>query len=825
MAGAFEKSSSKSPPVFEEGIGEVKSEIFQRSLAYFAVFFLFLYPIFISAQLASAQTKPSKKFERIIPSNNNIKPPGRVQETNFFPFSVWYSGGKARAPLVPEVKAGAKEKWLKDLQQIKSLGFNMVRTWISWSDAEPREGEYHFEHLKLLLKLAHQVGLKVFIQMYVDSAPEWVGEKFGKSALFQTQSGHKIIPQAAPGYSMDHPGVRKAIAELYSKTAEVAVQYPNFHGWDIWSEPHIINWIIRPWVQHAQFGFNPYTQDRFRQWLKRKYHSLDSLNAAWGRHYLHWSEVSAPRCSTILSYTDFIDWKLFLYAKLAGDMRLKYNAIRRVDSTHVITAHASPPSILSSPMSGKDAANDFQRARQLDYYGLSMYPKHNNHKYNWSSWILELEPDFSYSANMQHGGFYVGELQAGQGTVGLKIGDPIKPSDEREWIWTAIAAGAKAINIYAYYPMSTGYESGGYGLINLDGSLTKRAKEAGHIAKTVTNHGKLFENSPPVKAQIALLYNPLSQMIGGYNNVGTRISGLHSQALIGYWRYFNQHNIPVNFIDRETLEKDDLSQYKLIIAPYSLMFTQNAAEGLMDYVRKGGHVVGEARMGWNDKQGDASKRIPGLGLAKMFGVQEGKISKRKKFLMNVTDDESTISQGLRGDTLTGALFAESLKPLPHADHKAEILAAFEDGTPAITSTQYGKGKALYIGSFLGLARQRFPHSIKNDDHLFHNLLKWAHVQLPLTTPGINGEHVEVRLHKNGNSSDYLLFMINHDSTENDVVIHLNMESLGIKNSRNIVLTQINGNKKMKKKPTGNTLTIQTNLPEKGVEVWRVHQIK
>jgi beta-galactosidase len=786
----------------------------------FTALFLFVYPTLVLAQTESAKT-----FTRVIPSNNNIKSPGNVQETNFFPFSVWYSGGKARAPLVPEVKPGAKKKWLKDLRQIKALGFNMVRTWVSWSDAEPKEGKYHFEHLKLLLKLANKVGLKVFIQMYVDSAPEWVGEKFGESALFQTQNGHKIIPQAAPGYSMDNPGVRKAIAKLYSKTAEIAIQYPNFHGWDIWSEPHIINWIIRPWVQHAQFGFNPYTQDRFRQWLKRKYHTLDKLNEAWGRHYLNWSEVSAPRYSTILSYTDFIDWKLFLYAKLAGDMRLKYNAIRRVDSTHVITAHASPPSILATPMSGKDAANDFQRARQLDYYGLSMYPKHNNHKYNWSSWILELEPDFSYSANIQHGGFYVGELQAGQGTVGLKIGDPIKPSDEREWIWTAIAAGAKAINIYAYYPMSTGYESGGYGLINLDGTLTKRAKEAGDIAKVVRKHGKLFENSPPIKAQIALLYNPLSQMIGGYNNVGTGISGLHSQALIGYYRYFNKHNIPVTFIDKKALTKANISQYKLIIAPYSLMFTKKAAKGLKNYVRKGGHVVGEARMGWNNKQGDASKRIPGLGLAKMFGVQEAKITKRKKFSMKVTDTKSAITKGLGKDTLTGALFAESLKPFPNDNHKAKVLAAFDDGTPAITSTQYGKGKALYIGSFLGLARQRFPHSIKNDDHLLHNLLNWAEVQLPLTTPGVNGEHVEVRLHKNRNDGDYLLFIINHDTTENDVSVHLNPGNLGLNDSRNIVFTQLNGNKKMKKKPSGNTLTVQAKLAGKGVEVWRIHQGK
>jgi len=32
------------------------------------------------------------------------------------------------------------------------------------------------------------------------------------------------------------------------------------------------------------------------------------------------------------------------------------------------------------------------------------------------------------------------------------------------WAWSAIAKGAKGVNIYAYYPMSTGYEAGGYGL-------------------------------------------------------------------------------------------------------------------------------------------------------------------------------------------------------------------------------------------------------------------------------------------------------------------------------------------------------------------------
>ncbi|MHB1673403.1 MAG: hypothetical protein ACYCSP_04055 [Acidobacteriaceae bacterium] len=60
--------------------------------------------------------------------------------------------------------------------------------------------------------------------------------------------------------------------------------------------------------------------------------------------------------------------------------------------------------------------------------------------------------------------------------------------------------------MYAWYPMSSGYESGGYGLVNLDGSITDRAKTAGAVARAVERnavgidraHEKL--SSPAIQA-------------------------------------------------------------------------------------------------------------------------------------------------------------------------------------------------------------------------------------------------------------------------------------------------------------------------------------
>ena len=97
-----------------------------------------------------------------------------MPKENFLPISVWYSGGKARAPMLSSITPQSREEWKHDLKQIKSLGFNSVRTWVEWAHSEPLQGEYHFENLELLCELAEEQNLKVFIQMYVDSAPDWV---------------------------------------------------------------------------------------------------------------------------------------------------------------------------------------------------------------------------------------------------------------------------------------------------------------------------------------------------------------------------------------------------------------------------------------------------------------------------------------------------------------------------------------------------------------------------------------------------------------------------------------------------------------------------
>lgn len=434
---------------------------------------------------------------------------------------------------------------------------------------------------------------------------------------------------------------------------------------------------------------------------------------------------------------------------------MRYAAVRKADKTHVITSHAAVPSIFYSPYNGYGATDDFLMAEQVDFYGTSLYPKHNHPSRHWEYWRFMIGVDFSRSANKDNGGFYVGELQAGKGTIGLNIGNPITPQDHRRWMWSVIAKGARAINIYAYYPMSSGYESDGYGLINLDGSITERAIEAGRTAKVITENRDLFLSSTPDQAEIAIVYNPLAQMVGGEQSHVT--TDMHQLSLFGYYRAFAESNIPVDFIHRRDVEKGNLNKYKLVILPYPLMFSDKAAEELKQYVKDGGYLVSEARPGWNDEKGYAAKIIPGMGLAEVFGARESKVKMLENVVFTLTDTDGFPNINTKNSPLKGDYFAESLELL---SENAKVVAVLDDQSAGIVLNKFGKGEALLIGSFLGMSNHKNP--LKANTDFILNMVKWANVVIPFTyiTDKDISSCLEIKRHNNANGC--ILFLINHN---------------------------------------------------------------
>ena len=685
--------------------------------------------------------------------------PAAQQKTapRFFPMAVWYGGGKARAPMLERDARSKKEIWRKDIREIKAAGFNTVRAWIDWASGQPVEERYDFETLDVLLELAAEEGLKLALQVYMDSAPQWVGRKYPDS-LFVSSNGQAIQPESSPGYCRDHPGVRGADNAFYSALAERARRSPAFLGWDLWSEPHVINWANPTWISNPEFCFCPHTLARFRRWLQSKYGTIEKLNDAWYRRFADWSEVQPSRMSTILSYTDYIDWKSFIVTKLGEDLRDRYQSVKNAAPGTIVTSHAAGVGLFASPHHWEGQADDWTMAREVDFYGTSFYPKHSafvDRDVTWRAALFDFTRSFGYDEGRS--GFWVGELQGGFGTIAVNVSPTVTAADLAVWTWTALSRGAKGINYYAWYPMSSGYESGGFGLNHLDGTVTDRARQAGSIARVVDRQQALFLAARPPRAEVAIVYNPLAHFVGGrqraaaYGGPQGEVVSIERDSLLGVHRALFPRNVPLDYVHIRHLSSDKLRQYKLVIFPYPLMLPEESARLLAGYVRDGGTLVAEARLAWNNERGFASERIPGLGLWEVMGARESAIETAPNGRTSIRWTGADLPGFAPGTSLPARWYKETLEP---AGPGARVVAQFEDGSPAAVMSTHGKGRTLMLGSYVSASAQSTPTA--ESERFFSALVDWASVTLPVR---VTGAPIEARHLDSGR--DALLFLFNH----------------------------------------------------------------
>jgi beta-galactosidase len=729
----------------------------------------------------------AESSEHVLPNPAEVSQ-SKDRGPGFFPVAVWYSGGKARAPMLETITPDSPKLWKEDLTKIKNLGFNTVRTWVEWNVGEPEEDKYHLENLDLLLRLANEAGLKVIVQVYVDSAPEWVGQKY-PDGRYAAQDGQPIPSQAAPGYCFDHRGVRKAILDFFQEVARHAAGSPAFYGWDLWSEPAALNWARVGYKSEPMFCYCASSMERFRQWLKEKYKTLDQLNEAWHRTFTDWSQVEPPRYGTILTYTDFMDWRVYYGYKLAEDLAMRNQAVKAVDPDHVTTSHAPNPSPLVRTLADPyDPTDDFLMKTSVDFFGTSFYPKLTAPEYNWTLERQVLAMDLT--SNMTGGrGFYVGELQAGYGVHGTVVGSPVTTSDLEMWTWGMVSRGARAINYYAFYPMNAGYESGGYGMISLDGTLTERSRHAGEIARHITENSDLLLQSRPEPAEVAVVFSPLTPLVGGYDEEGSR-NAIH-QAVAGYHRMFFERNLPVDVLSSRELAQDDLPRYKLVIVPYPLMLADEEAKILKEYVSAGGHLFAEARPGWVDERGHAEPKVPGFGWDEMLGVREKQIIPTKELEVKW----GTVN--FKAMTFEEQFELETQSPRP--------VAVAADGTPIAYENDYGKGKAIIFGSFAG--QQNYLHPVAM--HPLAGLLaQWAGISAPrLESPGL------LELRQMYAPKGRWVFFFNHADQPASVKFKRVMEK-PVSSVREIMTGE-------RVSPAETNLSLKVEVPAQSVRIYRI----
>ena len=202
---------------------------------------------------------------------------------------------------------------------------------------------------------------------------------------------------------------------------------------------------------------------------------------------------------------------------------------------------------------------------------------------------------------------------------------------------------------------------------------------------------------------MALLYDPENQVFG-WAATGNEKSV--TESLLGTHRALYEHNFTIDFVHPREITAALLGQYSVLYAPFPYLVQEKVAALLREWVGGGGVLIGECYFaGWNRETGSHQTTIPGHGLHEVFQARQGIVGPPDAAGEIDIVVTGHVPHAPAGTRVRGAIVRATLLP-----EGAKVLAAYPDGGVAVTEAHFGKGRAILIGSYVGLPFYRTGHS-------------------------------------------------------------------------------------------------------------------
>lgn len=580
-----------------------------------------------------------------------------------------------------------KSEWEKDMIHMRKLGFNTIRIWIVWNAFERRKGEIDTRTVKEFLELAERHGLQVGILFHLHAAPAWAIEEY-KPFYYVNENGVPFEPTIRPntpsggwpGFCFDYEEVRQLEAHFIRGILKETRKHPNVAFYEPMNEPH-------QWVGNGFYCYCPASVKKFRLWLREKYKTMDRFNRAWGAFYDSFDEVRPPHWTG--AYSNYADFRLFTMENIAQEIAFRRDVIKEMDDRPVI-AHSWGGGATTCGNLGAMAFDDWKNAAVFDKWGYSAFPGSARDCVSVGLGSTSTR----CAANGRE--YWQSELNAGMVGSGLFPSGRMDSHTFRKLSVESLCQGAHGLLYWQFRRERHGPELGGYAMTDYDGSDTNLSLEAGRLCRTLTENEDLFAHTSPRPAQVGIVFSVRSYLANW--GAGRSENNHCVNSISGYFRMFWEENIQTDILHEEMY--GDLSRYSLIVLPSPFALHPALARDLKEYVKNGGCILSDPAFGLFDEDMVLSYTVPGLGFDEVFGCRESDLRRADRLTLNGRDE-------LLGNTQK-ELFRD-LAP------DTEVLATYDDGSPAILRHPFGKGQAILSGINLGACYSR--HTALSEDFI------------------------------------------------------------------------------------------------------------
>lgn len=629
--------------------------------------------------------------------------------------------------------AGTPEKpesaWERDAELMVAAGVNVVRMGeFTWGLCEPEEGKYDFGWLKRAMDLMGKSGIQVVLGTPTAAPPVWLAKKHPE-----------ILPLDNCGIPYGE-GTRRATClnsnVYWDYSKRIVTAMANALG----KHPKLIAWQIDNGLgaHQTEESFNEETRRDWHSWLKAKYETIQKFNDHCGmRHWAQvvtdWDQIPMPRrAPTLHNPALVVDWRRFCSDTILAFVKMQ------ADILHEITPDRPVTSNLRALWRKFD---HFDVADALDFVSVD-----SNATIKSRCSELACELDMLRSLKKQNiktpngdEGFWVIEQKAGQ-VNWQDVNSLVRPQVVRLFTYQVISRGASGVLYFRWRQPRIGSEKFYGAVLPHNGRKDSRSYQE---IKQMGDEVKLLApalRGTKVVADVCILFSHDNDWAMQQPMQPNKHFNLRDHVQL-FYNGLHHRNVTVDFA-RPT---EDLSKYKLVIAPSLHLMAGGEADLLKLYVQNGGTLVSTCNTGLVDEHHQAPDNGYPHDLTDLFGLEVLEFDPLPPGEENHLTFKGTFPTG---HMHPARLWCDIIEP-----KGCQVLATyakdFYSGKPAMTMNTFGLGKAIYIGT-------------TSHQHFYDDLSAWLRQQCNLMPLLKVPDTVEVSMRQKDNTRIY--FLLNHQNS-------------------------------------------------------------
>jgi beta-galactosidase len=558
--------------------------------------------------------------------------------------------------------------WDEDVQAMREAGVNIVSVGIfSWAHLQPTEQTWTFGWLDDVMDLLQDNDIAVDLATATASPPPWLTTKHPEILPVNVR-GETVWPGARQHWRATSPVFRAYALDLVRTIANRYASHPALAAWHVSNELGC----------HNVYDYSDDAARAFRDWLRRRYDTLDRLNHAWAtafwsQRYSDWEQILPPRLAA--SYpnpTQQLDFKRFSSDALRDHLRAERDLLREITPDVPVTTNFMV-------MGSSCAMNYTEWASDVDFIANDHYLMPGPHG------LTELLFSANLTGNLASGRPWF-LMEHATSAVNWRSVNPPKRTGElvRDSV-AHVAHGADAVCFFQWRQSAAGAEK-------YHSAMVPHAGVDSALFASVVDLGSTLRSLAPVaasrrrRAPVAILFDWTSWWVSELDSHPTDRLRYRSEAL-DWYTALQQAGVRADVVPAST----DLDGYSVVVAPVLHVVPSDLAARLTRYVEGGGHLVTTYFSGIvDDNDHVILGGYPGA-LRDLLGVRID------EFGPLAEDEEVMLDNGNAGSVWTDRI--------DRIDPAVEVLAWYANGgyagRPAITRRTVGRGSAAYVSTRLG----------------------------------------------------------------------------------------------------------------------------